>query len=85
MQSTSLATSGAAGTLRNSQGFRAVSGTNDAEMHLQDGGDAVVSNRLSGLRVDLFYSERRRDPPASSIILYSSIRGNCGTKVENHF
>ena len=64
--STSLAASGAAGTLKNSQGFGAVWGTNDAEMHLPDGGDAVVSTRLSRAAASI-YLELRRDPPASSI------------------
>ena len=66
MQSTSLATSGAAGTLQNFQGFRAISGTNDAEMHLPDGGDAAVSTRLSRAAASI-YLERRRDSLASSI------------------
>ena len=87
MQSTSLATLGAAGTLQNFLGFRAVSGTNDAEMLLPDGGDAVVSTRLSRAAASI-YLERRRDPPASSIRFRRfllAIRGNGGTKVENRF
>jgi len=62
----SLATSGAAGTLQNFQGFRAVSGTNGTEMHLLDGGGAEVVPGLSRAAASIF-SERRRDPPASSI------------------
>ena len=41
--STSLRASGAAGTLQNSQGFRAVSGTNADGIHLPDGGADVVA------------------------------------------
>jgi hypothetical protein len=63
--STSLPSSGAAGTLQNSQGVWADLGTNDAELHLLDGGDAVVSTRQSQAATSI-YLERRRDPPASS-------------------
>jgi len=49
-----LATSGAAGTLQNSKGFRAVSGTNGAEMHLPDGDVAEVAPRLSQAAISRF-------------------------------
>ena len=64
--STSLRASGAAGTLQNSQGFRAVSGTNADGIHLPDGGADVVASRLSRAAASI-YLECRCDPPASSI------------------